>query len=163
MNLDALIFFDETFYESLYSKFKQNLSIQIIGSNPTKEVINICNKNSWKLYINKTDNEILELLKVTDFTIMPFKYTAGIKLKFLFSLAHSIPYLASASMKNKDYIDIETCLFSDNVDEWINHIVKYREISYSYDQKKIILNKVERYSWHNVLVDFLKINNLYIE
>ena len=76
----------------------------------------------WELHPNVSDKYLNELFQYSTFSILPFPYTAGSKLKFLTSLAYGVPVLATSNMLNKEDQKIFPNLFSDCPEDWLNRI-----------------------------------------
>jgi len=151
MNLDAINHFENTFYADLKKHFGDLLAINIVGNNPSKEVNDICNKNGWALHPNVSDEEMAEILSNTDFTILPFNYSAGAKLKMVFSLGNGVPFLSTRVLQ-KQMEAPQYCLFSDDVQEWIHTIEQYKATT---DQQKqqiseALITVAQQYSWEKV-------------
>jgi hypothetical protein len=149
MNIDALKYFYENYYTILKNAFGVNLEIKVIGSNPTDFVIQICKKNNWALNANVSDSEMAELLSYTTFTILPFQYTNGAKLKMLFSLGNGIPFLATHTMGNQIENTPPFCLVADDAKAWVNHI---SSVATNSSSKKInirsqIIDYAQQFSW----------------
>lgn len=166
MNVDALSFFSEKFYKLVKAEFGEKLVIKVIGSNPMDEVVKLCSQNNWILKANVTDVEMRDLLISTTFTILPFQYTNGAKLKMLFSLGNGIPFLATTTMENQLQNPPPYCLFSDDPIIWIDHINSLIKKSKS-EQKNIneqIMSFAQQFSWEvsikNIVTD-LENNKLF--
>ena len=136
MNYDALLFFSKKFYPNIKSHFKKNISVTIVGSSPTTNIIDICSTNNWKLIPNATNNKLNFYYKNSHFSLLPFRYTNGFKIKYIESLVNGLPLLAT---KNINYLPgnkIPFSIFSDSVDDWIFNIDQLLDMTY-YDFYKV--------------------------
>lgn len=162
-NKDALINFAENYFPFLDNKFEKRLKVIIIGSNPDNQINSICAKNKWDLKANLTSEELEKQYSDADFSILPFVYSAGFKLKLLESFANGVPVLATSLLKNQ--IDFsaynESGIFSDDPKNWISFI----EHAIIPENQNKIRNEVRKiahdYSWENAnSVLSKKINNI---
>ncbi|GAB2778928.1 glycosyltransferase [Rhabdobacter roseus] len=157
MNLDALLWFSKRFFPTLQSEFGKKLKITIVGSNPNNKIISLCQTFDWHLYPNVSDEELNRLLQASDFSILPFQYSTGAKLKQTKSISNGIPYLSTETIQALDEPLPPYCLNSNLPNEWVRHI---NNIKYKNSKSKIL----------NTLIDFSKnisweisISNLYKE
>lgn len=123
MNLDALNHFKDSFYFILEKQLAGRLTVKIVGSNPSPGVRRVCQECSWELYPNVDNNGLVSLLHQADFSIMPFQYVTGAKLKLLKTLANGLPFLGTSAMASQlDYLPTN-CLLSDDPQEWVEHLL----------------------------------------
>ena len=92
--------------------------------------------NNWKLIPNATNNKLNFYYKNSHFSLLPFRYTNGFKIKYIESLVNGLPLLAT---KNINYLPgnkIPFSIFSDSVDDWIFNINQLLDMTY-YDFYKV--------------------------
>jgi hypothetical protein len=150
MNYDALIFFRERYFPPLMQAFKGKLDVAVAGSNPTSQVNQLCEQMHWTLYPNIPDDMLHSLYYQASFSILPFPYTTGAKLKLFGSLAHATPFLATTNMSQQIESIPESCLFSDDPMEWVRHIQKGRENGISVLEQENMLEFSRQYSWASI-------------
>lgn len=151
MNLDALIHFKNDFYPILKAQFADRLVVQIVGSNPLPGVKKLCQEFSWQLNANVDDNTLTSLLHGADFSILPFNYATGAKLKLLKSLANGLPYLGTTQV-NLQLDEIPPlCLVSDDPRVWLNHITNVINIGgITINERKNLQAFARKFSWRHV-------------
>ena len=122
MNLDALTVFSSRFFPLIREAFQDNLEVLVVGSNPSSEVIKLCQRFGWYLSRNVSDGELEALYARADFSILPFDYVTGGKLKVLKSLALGIPFLGTSVIRSQVEPLIYPCLADDSPGRWIDRI-----------------------------------------
>jgi glycosyltransferase involved in cell wall biosynthesis len=157
MNNDALNYFAENYYPKLKAAFKDNLDIWIVGSNPTQAVRELCDSNDWMLFPDLPDEELKEKYQKSAFSILPFQYSTGAKIKLLNSLSAGLPVLATRNMLIYPGQDFSPNLYSDDVDDWIEHIHLFEKNGISRSQKKACQKFTEQFSWDRIALDTDKI------
>jgi hypothetical protein len=150
MNYDALVFFRDRFFPPLKQAFGGKLDVVVAGSNPTTQVIQLCERMQWKLHANISDDELHQLYYQASFSILPFPYSTGAKLKLFGSLAHATPFLSTTNMGQQVDSIPETCLLSDEPMAWLRHIQKRRESGISVLEQKNMLEFSRQYSWASI-------------
>lgn len=150
MNLDALIFFRQKFYPHLHQKLDKLLKITVIGKEPTQKVKDLCDKMNWQLFANVTNSELKKHLAQATFTILPFSYTTGAKLKLLDSLAQGVPFLATNVLAHQVQTAVYPCLFSDDPNEWLQRIIDIGPGTISNEHRLALLEFARQYSWDSV-------------
>lgn len=151
MNFDALVHFSTAFYSTLLLVFGNDLSICIIGSNPTLQVQQLCQKLDWQLYPDVDDETLTQHLQEADFSIMPFAYATGAKLKLLKTLAYGLPFLATTAMSSQ-LDDLPTlCLLSDDPQEWAIHLQTVMDRGgVPFEARKEIQGYARQFSWDTI-------------
>jgi len=147
MNLDALVFFAENYLDILVQRSLSEIKIHIVGSSPSSKVIQLCSKKGWTLHPDVTDDQLAGLYQIADFSILPFPYTTGSKIKLLHSIAHNLPFIATKNLFHQFATEPPLCLFSDDPLEWVEHInqfIEYKDLETEYRQLKTV---AEDYSW----------------
>lgn len=158
MNVDALKLFSDKYFGVIQSEFKNRLLIQVIGSNPTDLVYQLCKKNNWIVKANVSDTEMKKLLNITTFTMLPFEYTNGAKLKMLFSLGNGIPFLATTTMSEQIKELPPFCLFSNNPTDWLQQIklLINQPTEERIKIKSQISNFAQKFSWEASVKKIIK-------
>jgi hypothetical protein len=147
MNIDAVKYFAHFYLPEFVNAFRGNLSVHIAGSNPTQDIINICHHNDWVLRANLTDAEMdKEFLEAT-FSILPFEYSNGLKLKLLKSFSYGVPVLACSTVLNQDTILPPPNLVSDSPSEWVYHSLTVVAEGISLAYRQDIVNFVRPLTW----------------
>ena len=101
INLDAIEFFKKDFYPLLKAGLGGDLEVLVVGSNPSDKVSRLCRDLGWMLYPDVSDEELTRLYRTSTFSILPFRYTTGSKLKLLQSLANGVPCLATLALRDQ--------------------------------------------------------------
>jgi hypothetical protein len=147
MNLDALKLFGEKFYPMLRDELGADLEVLVVGSTPSKRVKELCSEAEWKLYPDVSDEKLRQLYRTATFSILPFEYTTGAKLKLLSSLAHGVPYLATSALREQVDEITYPCLSSEDPKNWLSHIREVRARGITDDERVTLMSYAERYSW----------------
>jgi glycosyltransferase involved in cell wall biosynthesis len=150
MNFDALKNFSETYLPALKKKYGDQLRITLLGSSPSRRVYALASRYGWELHANVSEHELNQRLCRADFSIMPFTYTAGVKLKMFKSLSCGLPFLSSQTLNDSAVERPPFCLFSDRPDEWITHIDQVKSISSKAIIREAIAKHMEPYTWEQV-------------
>jgi len=154
MNIDAVQNFSSKFWPTLKNQINGEIIIQIIGSNPSVSIQSLCNEHGWHLHQNVSDSMLEQLIQASTFTIMPFEYSNGSKLKLLKSLSLGVPVLSTVCSA---YISLpKYCLTSDNPEEWAQHINSCKEDATKESAREIIANFAKHFSWKSVIANFRK-------
>ncbi len=150
MNLDAINVFRTEYYSLLKKELNGNLEVFIVGSNPSRNVIKICSIMGWKLYPNVSDSELMNLYNLSMFSILPFHYVNGGKLKILKSLANGVPYLATDEILDQVDEVLYPCLISTDPKEWLTHISNVQRKGITRDDRIALMKYAKKYSWSTV-------------
>ena len=153
MNGDALKYFAERFYPELKEAFQDKLEIWVAGSNPTLNVEELCQKHGWQLFPNLPDNELKEKYHQATFSILPFQYTTGAKIKLLNSLSEGLPVLATKNMLLYPDQTFEPNLYSDDVADWIKHIRSIESHGITKSQKEACQRYTTQFSWDTIALE----------
>jgi hypothetical protein len=149
-NFEALKFFGDRFFPILKENFENVLEILIAGSNPSAAVERLCRSMSWKLLPNVSDQKLRNLYNISMFSILPFQYTTGGKLKLLKSLANGVPYLATPVLCNQIEKLPYPCLISEDPKEWLTHIRTIQQQGISENVRMALIEYAKEYSWSSV-------------
>ncbi len=93
MSFDALHHFEETFWPTL----KPYAKVIVAGANPSTAIENMAARNGWEIRRNLSEAEVDAVFNETHYSIMPFTYGAGSKLKFFDACARGVPILTTVS------------------------------------------------------------------
>lgn len=156
MNFDAIKYFSENFYSVISQGLVGQLELRIVGSNPSSQVVKLCALMGWGLKADVSEEELSAAYDWADFSILPFAYATGGKLKLLKSLSQAVPFLATEVVCGQmDEIE-QTCLVSDQPLEWLQHIVKFRERGISQEQRTRLVLCAQSYSWSQIASDLYR-------
>ncbi len=122
MNFDALIHFARRLYPEIKRVLSSAVEVHVAGSTPTTAVQSLCHTEGWKLHADLGDEDLSALVEASAFTVLPFDYATGAKLKLLKSLAHGIPFLATEKVSAQESLCIPPSLISDDPGEWAERI-----------------------------------------
>jgi hypothetical protein len=147
MNLDALSHFADRYLPPLRHRFGEALEVMIAGSNPAPAVQQLCQSHGWSLHPNVSDEELRRLFLNATFSILPFPYATGAKLKLLNSLAHGVPFLATERISAQEETCVYPSLIADDPTEWLARIEVVRKEGISPSDRERILNVARQYSW----------------
>ncbi len=150
INYDALEVFRKSFYPQLNEEFGNELEVLVVGSNPSRKVTKLCKNMGWTLYPNVTDQRLAELYETVTFSILPFSYTTGSKLKLLDSLARGVPYLATESLRDQVEKVTYPCLISNDPKEWAERLREVKEGKVNSDARATLKGQARKYSWEAV-------------
>lgn len=81
------------------------------------------------------------------FAILPFPYATGAKLKLLASLAHGVPFLASASVDVDPGLLVAPSTVSDDPDDWVAALRGVASRGISADEREALTGAAAGYSW----------------
>ena len=119
----------------------------VAGSDPSDRVVDLCTDHGWSLRPNLSDAILDELYGESTFTLMPFSYATGAKLKLLASLAHGVPYLATGVLKIDDGLDVPPSVSSDDPAVWGEAIRDVVESGISGEQRQALAGAAGPFSW----------------
>lgn len=91
MSYDALKHFQDRFW----SELKDVSEVVVAGANPSRGVLRLCSNNGWTLQANLTEQQVTHIFEEAHFSILPFAYGAGSKLKFFDACARGVPVLST--------------------------------------------------------------------
>jgi glycosyltransferase involved in cell wall biosynthesis len=147
MNLDALRNFARRFFLPIKQELGPELRMQVAGSRPSKAVKELCRNNQWELYPDVSEEELSKLLRQAAFTVLPFEYATGGKLKLLQSLAFGVPVLATSVVRDQLERLPSPCVFSDRPEAWLAAVRDVREHGISADKREALVGIADGYSW----------------
>ncbi len=91
MSLDALRHFAERFWPVL----GDTCEMVVAGANPSTAITALCSQHGWELQVDLTEAEVDAVFEQTHFSVMPFFYGAGSKLKFFDAVTRGVPVLST--------------------------------------------------------------------
>jgi hypothetical protein len=147
INVDAISTFERKFYPLLEEHLRDNLEVLVVGSNPSKKITRICRRMGWKLYANVTDQQLRYLYCISTFSILPFPYATGSKLKLLDSLAHGTPYLATSVLRDQGHEPVYPCLISSDPEQWLHRISEVRKRGITDEDRRALRGYANEHSW----------------
>lgn len=147
MATDALRHFHDTFEATLKAAFGARLRIRVVGSRPSEAVRSMVAQNVWELYADVSDEALSSLLRESTFTILPFAYATGVKLKLIRSLGSGIPFL-STSQSRFDRLELPTiCCCSDDPQQWLATANAWIALPDKLGAHRALLEVARGYSW----------------
>lgn len=155
MNYDALNVFAREFFPALKSGLGEGLEVRVVGSRPGGEVKALCGQFGWELFPDVTDEKLVELYASSTFSILPFHYVTGGKLKLLKSLSLGVPFLSTLEMREQINELMHPCLLSNDPDEWLARILEVKKNSISKETRAALIDYAMRFSWDNIVSDMV--------
>lgn len=153
MNHDALQFFRDYFWD-LFTTQLPNLEMTVLGSAPSPRVEKLCRKSGWLLLPNLPDKEFRAALTQADFSVLPFPYTTGAKLKLLTSLAAGVPVLATTNMNILPGQNFTPNLYSDEPSVWLTHLKNFAVQGIGDSARQDCYEYACQYSWETITKNF---------
>ena len=114
MNLDALRHFATRYEPALRARFGEALRVDIAGSSPLPDVHRLCTDHGWALHADVEEAQLDALYGEATFSLLPFAYATGAKLKLLKSLAYGVPFLATTSVQAQADLAVPPSLIDDD-------------------------------------------------
>lgn len=115
---------------------KVHMPCLIVGNNPSKELMELCEKNNIQLKSNIGSKEIIQLVKDAHINVLPTFQQTGIKLKLLNSLfrgKHCIvnnPMIDDTGLEDLCYVANTSDMFVDMINELENIPFSENEIKH---------------------------------
>ncbi len=151
MNLDALLFFRDKFWQLLKDHFGEGIEVWVAGSRPTASVESLCKQQGWALYPDISDEKLYSLYTSATFGILPFEYSNGAKIKLLNYLSAGLPVLATDCVKVIPEQEFHPNIFSDDPNAWLAHLKKYNSPQMDAAQGRAACHEFAmKYSWQHV-------------
>lgn len=147
MNADALAFFGKTYFPVLKGHFGDKLTMAVVGNSPSDPVKAMCEEHGWNLYPNAPDEQLHELLRNASFTLLPFEYATGAKLKLLESIAHGVPFLATSHVLAQLESIPPSCLLANDPSDWLAHVKTIQEKGQSIEDRVELVEIAKQHSW----------------
>jgi hypothetical protein len=151
MAFDALRHFHNNFEPELRASFGAKLIVQIVGSNPLQAVRDLCRKAEWQLFENVSDAVFSQILAQSTFTMLPFAYVTGAKLKLVRTLGSGVPFLSTLAARPPDFPTPPGCCFSDDPQDWVKAVRSWKSQNAVGPARRKLLTVAEGYSWRVVV------------
>lgn len=148
---DALRHFHAVFEPPLRQALGPRLRIRIIGSNPSAAIQRLCANAGWELHANVGDEKLSQLFNETTFTILPFAYSTGIKLKLIRSIGSGVPFLSTRASQVAGFVTPPGCCFSDDPADWLSAIVAWCERQDTLKVRRALFALAREHSWPAVV------------
>ena len=147
MNLDALNHFASRFYPTLREGLGPALEVRVAGSAPSRDVLALCERLGWSVHSDLTDAQMATVIETSTFTILPFDYATGAKLKLLKTMAHGVPFLATTRVSSQSQDCIDPSLISDEPNEWLERIRRILDDGISDSVRSRLRTAAQAHSW----------------
>jgi len=147
MNADALEYFGGRYFPILKQHFGEALHVDVVGNSPVARIESMCEEHGWRLHPNAPDELLHELLRRASFTLLPFEYATGAKLKLLESLAHGVPFLATSHVMAQLESIPPSCLLADDPADWLAHVEAMQKKGQSLDERSALVEIAKQHSW----------------
>lgn len=147
MNLDALLHFAERYFPVLRDRLGDGLSVSVVGSSPLPDVAALCRQEGWALRADVTEAEMDEQFQAATFSLLPFPYATGAKLKLLKSLAYGVPVLCTASIDAQARLVVPPSLVADEPGTWADHVARVRAAGIGMADRERLLDIARARSW----------------
>jgi hypothetical protein len=147
MASDALHHFRAVLLPGLQAAFREKLVVRVVGSGPSSEVKKLARQTGWELHADVSDEQLARLLRESTFTILPFPYATGVKLKLMRSLGSGVPYLATLAAGRPDMIVPAGCCCSDSGADWVGAINDWRNSAEKAHLRAGLLKLAREHSW----------------
>ncbi|HYE57694.1 MAG TPA: glycosyltransferase [Rhodothermales bacterium] len=155
MNLDALTHFAERFFPALRARFGDGLLVDVVGSKPLPEVADLCARHGWRLHPDAPDETLDALFADATFSLLPFAYATGAKLKLLKSLAYGVPFLGTEAVEAQRSLATPPNLLSDDPSAWADHAARVQAEGIGAAARTRLRALAEAHSWDASAARFL--------
>lgn len=146
-NHDAMVYFINNIWDKLYENDNE-LYLYIVGKNPKKELIDLCNLKK-NIVCTGTVENIFSYIKSSKLYISPLRFGTGKKNKVLEALACNKPLIAS-KVSLEGFKNISDCVLTANKDEeWVYEILNLINDEMKYKKMKNKMDNVinKDYNW----------------
>ncbi|WP_152395474.1 glycosyltransferase [Paenibacillus guangzhouensis] len=140
-NIDGVLWFVKEIFPKI-TKQLPDLRIHIIGSNPTKEILNLSSKN---IHVTGfiSDEELMAYYSNCRLVVAPLRFGAGVKGKIIEAIAYGIPIVtteigAEGISGSEDFLNVQNqeYEFAENVIQLYNdkenwETIRTKQISYA--------------------------------
>ena len=154
MNKQALLHFHTKFWP-IFKNSDLSISIRIVGSNPSVFVMELCEKAGWEIFKNQTNSEIDEHFQWAHFSLLPFNFSTGSKLKLIKSLSLSTPFLATSAVYSEKFSKLSRCIFSDDPTEWLESSERILKEEITNEQQRNLHEMALKYDWTTLANKFV--------
>lgn len=150
MSSDALEYFDRRFWPVL----DQYCEMVVAGANPCKSIRAMCQRNHWELRPNIPEDQIDGLFNKTHFSVMPFSYGAGSKLKFFDAVGRGVPVLSTVAGVCGQVHDLPSFVtVSDDPAVWADKVASMAQLPEFWRDEASQF--ASRFSWSSVAREIL--------
>jgi glycosyltransferase involved in cell wall biosynthesis len=147
MNLDALTHFAARYWPAFRARFGDAVTMTVAGSEPLKEVSELCAREGWGLAPNVSEERLGQLYAGATFSLLPFEYATGAKLKLLAALARGVPVLSTNAVGAQASLIAPPSLMADDPSEWVAHAARVREDGIDDHVRRQLRAVAETHSW----------------
>jgi glycosyltransferase involved in cell wall biosynthesis len=147
MNQDALDYFAARFWPVISERLGPRASVTIAGSRPSLHIRQLAVRLGWSLRPDVSDEELDDLFASATFSLSPFSYATGAKLKLLKSLSYGVPVLATSAVQAQADLVGPPSLLSDEPNEWADHIESVLAQGIDRHTRQRLVAKAEEHSW----------------
>lgn len=147
MNRDALVHFASRYLPALRDRLGTALSVTVAGSSPSPEIEALCEREGWALRPDVSEDEMDALFRSATFSLLPFAYATGAKLKLLKSLAYGVPALCTEAVSAQASLVVPPSLVSDAPSEWADRVATVRHEGISLADRARLLDVARAHSW----------------
>jgi hypothetical protein len=147
MNYDALAHFEQKFWPAISGLSDIRVEMVVVGSSPTDKVKRLARQAGWRLVPDASDQQLDHEFQSATFSILPFPYATGAKLKLLKSLSYGVPVLATEAVRAQKDLICSPSLMTNDVTAWTAHIRGVSRAGIS-AQSRVWLNSLGgQHSW----------------
>lgn len=93
MSYDALRHLADKYWPA----FRNEAHVLVAGAHPSAAIQALCREQHWELRANLTEAEVTDVFNSAHFSVMPFTYGAGSKLKFFDACLRGVPVLSTTA------------------------------------------------------------------
>lgn len=146
MNYDALAHLAERYLPALHARLGE-VAVTVVGSSPLDDTRALCRAQGWALRENVSEDEMDRHFREATFSLLPFPYATGAKLKLLKSLAYGVPVLATESVRAQADLVTAPSLMSDDPTAWADHAAAVAAAGITHDERARLRTLAEAQSW----------------
>lgn len=147
MNLDALAHFADRYAPALRARLGSALNVAVVGSSPGDEVRALCDREGWLLRPDVSEDEMDARFRAATFSLLPFPYATGTKLKLLKSLSYGVPVLATSAVGARPDLLAPPSLVSDDPDAWADHVAALQARGIDGEDRQRLRALAASHSW----------------
>ncbi len=85
------------FEDHFWAKLQDLCQVIVAGANPSTGIQKMVARHGWELRSNLTEAQVDQVFAESHYSIMPFTYGEGSKLKFFDACARGVPILTTTS------------------------------------------------------------------
>jgi hypothetical protein len=156
MNGNAVRNFAKRYLPALRRELASGVEVKIVGSNPPESLAMFCRENGMELHPNVDDDELARIFQWADFSLLPFEYSNGTKLKLLGSTARGVPVLMTQAIGGGPGSDHPLCLSADHPARWVSHIQATQATGISRADREALREISAPWSWTSMAERFYR-------